>query len=100
MSLSITINKAKVEELLNSSGNRYVVSTSDVPTAEPTMENCSVVYPSSEVSGTVYVAPVVVAPETRDGLMSARRKIEESGVPLKSADELSNEIEKMRGRSG
>jgi hypothetical protein len=95
MSLSIDVNEDKVAELLKSSGNGYVVSTSDVPM----VENCGPVYPStSEVSGAVYSAPVLVTAGTRERLMSARRQIEESGAPLKSAEELAREIDEMRGR--
>jgi hypothetical protein len=94
MSLSINVNEDKVAELLKSRSAGYVVSTS-----VPVVKNCDPVYPStSEVSGAVYTAPVLVTTETRHRLMSARRQIEESGVPLKSAEDLTREIDEMRGR--
>ena len=91
----LSIDKDKVEELLKSSGNGYVVSTSDVPM----VENCVPVYPSpSEVSGAVYSAPVLVTAETRERFTAMRRQIEESGIPLKSAEDLTRNIDEMRGR--
>lgn len=90
----LSINEAKVAELLESSSKGYTVL--GVP---PVIENSNPAYPvASEVSGTVYTAPVLVTAETRERLMSVRRQIEESGVPLKSAEELTKEIDEMRGR--
>jgi hypothetical protein len=91
----LSINNAKVAELLKSSNKGYKVFTSDLPTA---VENYNPPAPTSEVSGTVYAAPQLVTTEKRERLMSARRQIEESGVPLKSAEELTKEIDDMRGR--
>lgn len=92
----LSINEAKVAELLKSSSKGYAVSISDVPTA---IENCKPMYPTtSEASGTVYSAPVLVTPETKEHFMAVRRQIEESGVPLKSAEELTREVDEMRGR--
>ncbi len=92
----LSINEDKVAELLKSSSSGYAVFTSDVPVA---IENYMPMYPTtSEVSGTVYTAPVL-ATGTRERLASVRRKIEESGGPLKSVDELDKEIDEMRGRS-
>jgi hypothetical protein len=90
----LSINESKIAELLESSNKGYTVS--DVPLA---VENRTLVYPvSSEVSGTVYTAPVVVTAETKEILMAARRRIEESGAPLKNAEQLVEEIDRMRGR--
>jgi hypothetical protein len=92
----LSINEAKVAELLKSSNKGYEVFTSDLPTA---VENYRPGYPAtSEASGTVYTAPLLVTAETKERLMSARRQIEESSVPLKSAEELTREIDEMRGR--
>lgn len=93
--MSLSINQAKVAELLKSSHNGYTVE--NVPMV---VENCNIpAYPiTSVVSGTVYTAPILVTAETRERLMSVRRQIEESGVPLKSAEDLANEIDEMRGR--
>jgi hypothetical protein len=89
--VSLSINEAKVAELLKSNKG-YEGFTSDVlPVA---IENCNPVYSA----GPVYIAPVLVTAETRERLMSVRRQIEESGVPLKSAAELTREIDEMRGR--
>jgi hypothetical protein len=91
----LSINKAKVAELLESSNKGYTVE--NVPIV---VENCTPVYPvASEISGTVYTAPVLITAEIRDRLMSVRRQIEESGVPLKGVEELRKEIDAMRGRS-
>jgi hypothetical protein len=92
--MSLSIDEAKVAELLESSNKGYTVE--NVPMV---VENCNPAYPiTSEVSGTVYTAPVLVTAETRERLMSVRRQIEESGVRLKSAAELTREIDEMRGR--
>jgi len=91
----LSINKEKVAELLETSNNGYAVFTSGVPTL---IENYKPAYPTiSAASGTVYAPPVLVTAETREHLMSVRRQIEESGVPLKSAEELTREIDEMRG---
>jgi len=90
--MSLSINEAKIAELLKSNKG-YEGFTSDVlPMA---IENCNPVYP---VTSAVYTAPVLVTAETKERLLSARRQIEESGVPLKSAEDLTREIDEMRGR--
>lgn len=92
----LSINEAKIAELLKSSRNGYAVFTSDVRSV---IENYRPTYPiTSEASGTVYTAPPLVTSETRERFMSVRRQIEESGAPLKSAEELAREIDEMRGR--
>jgi hypothetical protein len=93
----LSINENRITELLKSSGNGYAVSTSDVPAT--TIENYHSAYaPTYEVSGVVYTSPALVTAETKEHLMSARHRIEESGVPLKSEGELTREIDEMRGR--
>jgi hypothetical protein len=93
----LSIDENKVRELLESSHGRYAVSTLDVPTVK--IESYQSAYPTSyAASGTDYAAPVLVTAETKENLMSARHRIEESGVRLKSADELTREIDEMRGR--
>jgi len=90
----LSIDESKVAELLESSNKGYTVS--DVPLV---IENSNPVYPIiSEVSGTVYTAPVLVTAETKERLLAARRRIEESLTPLKSIEELKREIDEMRGR--
>jgi hypothetical protein len=92
--MSLSINESKVAELLKSSETGYTVS--DVPLV---IANSTPVYPVTyEVSGTVYTAPALVTPETKERLLAARRQIEESGVPLKGLGELAREIDEMRGR--
>lgn len=90
--MSLSINEAKVAELLKSNKG-YEGFTSDVlPMA---IKNCNPAYPATSA---VYTAPVLVTAGTRERLMSARRQIEESGAPLKSAEDLTREIDEMRGR--
>lgn len=90
----LSINESKVAELLEASNKVYRVS--DVPLV---IENCAPIYPSaSEVSGTIYIAPVLVTAETKQDLMAARRRIEESGAMLKGVEDLTREIDEMRGR--
>jgi hypothetical protein len=91
----LSINESKVAEMLKSSPGGYTVFASDVPL----VENLQPAYTAtSEVHGAIYAAPVLVTPETREHLMAVRRQIEESGVPLKSAADLTKEIDEMRGR--
>jgi hypothetical protein len=90
----LSINESKVAELLKSSNKGYTVS--DVPLV---IENSTPPYPATpEVSGTVYTAPVLVTADTKERLLDARRRIEESGVPLKGVEQLAREIDQMRGR--
>jgi hypothetical protein len=84
----LSINEAKIAELLES-GNSGPFRIENYELANPM---------TTEVYGTVYGAPVLVTPETRERLMAARRQVEESGVPLKRAEELTREIDEMRGR--
>ncbi|HEV2350533.1 MAG TPA: hypothetical protein VG028_11885 [Terriglobia bacterium] len=91
--MSFSINESKVEELLKSSNKGYEVSTSSVGAK---VENIVPLSPYGAVSGTIYAAPILVTVETKEHLMDLRRKIEESGAPLKDADDLTLEIGKMR----
>jgi len=92
--MSFSINESKVEELLKSANKNYEVSSAAV--VEGLGSNSYA--PFYAVSGTDYAAPVLVTPETREHLIALRRHIEESGVALKSAAELTAEIDDMRGR--
>jgi hypothetical protein len=92
----LTIDEAKVRESMAASSKPcYVVTASHLVIAElppaPT--------PSSSVGGTMMFREPRASAETREYVLSLRRKIEESGVPLKSVDELSREIDEMRGKS-
>ncbi len=92
----LSINESKIAELLKSSDKGYAVFASDLPIAA---ENYKSAYPATtEVSGVVYASPLQINVETRENLIAARRKIEESGVPLKSPEVLTREIDEMRGR--
>jgi hypothetical protein len=94
----LSINDAKVAELLRSTDRLYAVAiTPEMPIGS---ENYSrPAYPvTNEASGTVYAAPLLVTPETKERLMSIRRQIEGSDIPLKGAEQLTREIDEMRGR--
>ena len=93
----LSIDEEKVAEVLKSSGiPQYKVSKSEV--TEPTVGIKNYASALCAMSGTIYAAPLLVTAETKERLMAARRKIEESGVPLKSAEDLTKEIDEMRGR--
>jgi hypothetical protein len=92
----LTIDEAKVRESLATSKKpSYVVTVSHLVAVEPP----PVPTPSSSIGGTMMVAMPRVAAGTREYVMSLRRKIEESGERLKTADELEKEIDEMKGRS-
>jgi hypothetical protein len=85
--MSFAIDSAKVEELLTS--NREVwPSHSDAGNQTPW-------YPSS-VGGVVYAPSTLVTPDSREHLLSHRRKIEEAGIPFLSADDLESEMREIR----
>lgn len=92
----LSINEAKVAELLNSTDKLYAVE--NVPMAAENLMDHPAYPTTTEVYGVVYSPPFLVTAETKEDLMSARRRIEESGAPLKSAEELTREIDEMRGR--
>jgi hypothetical protein len=87
--MSFAIDDAKVKKLLESSPTDY-----ESPSGSPLnvgIDNYTntPIYPSLPAGGTI--------PEgTREHLLALRRKIEESGTPLISADELESEIREMR----
>jgi hypothetical protein len=80
------IDNAKVEELRASSHASYAASGTLIDVAT---ENYAPVYPSPPVGGTLPLG-------TREYLLALRRKIEASGTPLISADDLDSEIREMR----
>jgi hypothetical protein len=88
--MSFSINESKVDELLKSSTKAYEVSTSGV---ELGVENYAPYYTAS---GTTYIAPSLVTEEARAHLLTLRRRIEESGAPLKNVDDLTKEIARTR----
>jgi hypothetical protein len=90
----LTIDEAKVRESLAATPLAYVVTSSHVCMADPG----TIPAPKTIVAGTTYgIVSTIV--DTREHFSALRRKIEESGVALKSVDELSKEIDEMRGRS-
>jgi len=91
-----TIDEAKVRESLAHSGEpSYVVTASNLVIPElPALPT-----PSATIGGTMAFGAILVSPEAREDFLSMRRKIETSGIPLKGVDELTVEIDEMRGRS-
>lgn len=94
--MSFVIDEGKVAELLKSSNPKYTVS---IATVDPTTENHTPYYGYMGVSGTVVVDHATASKEARGYLMTIRNRIETSGRPLQSADELTKEIDEMRGGS-
>ncbi len=91
----LTIDEAKVREFLATVGQpSYVVTPSNLVMAELPSPPA----PSSSVGGTMMFGEPRVTAEAREYVTSVRRKIEESGVPLKSTEELTSEIDEMRGK--
>jgi hypothetical protein len=91
----LTIDKAKVRKSLASSAKpAYVVNVSHLVIAELPPHQA----PPSFVGGTTMFGEPRVSAETREYVTSMRRKIEESGVSLKTADELTCELDEMRGK--
>lgn len=74
--MSFSIDESKVDKLMQVELMRYP--------------------PPYAVSVASYAAPILVTPESKERLMTLRRYIEESGAPLKGADEITKEIDEMR----
>jgi hypothetical protein len=92
----LTIDAAKVRESLATSGApSYVVTASNLVITELPPPAA----PSSSVGGTMAFGAMLISPEAREDFLSMRQKIETSGTPLKGIDELTLEIDEMRGRS-
>ena len=85
--MSFSISNTKIEEMLRSS---LMESPSSSDAGNQTMWN------RSSVGGVVYSAPILVTADTKEHLMSHRSKIERSGIPLISGDELDSELREMR----
>lgn len=96
--MSLSINEAKVAELLKSNKGCEGFTSSVLPMAVETPMGSQNYNPAYPATSAVFSTPVLVTPETRDHMMSLRRQIEESGIPLKSAEQLTREIDEMRGR--
>lgn len=91
----LTIDEAKVRESLASIAPGYATTASNL-CLEQTRNDIPA--PKTTVAGTTY-GIVSTTVDTREYLSAVRRKIEESGMSLKNVDELSREIDEMRGRS-
>lgn len=89
-----TIDEAKVRESLASIAPGYATTASNLCLGQTR----DIPAPKTTVAGTTY-GIVSTTVDTREYLAAVRRKIEESGMALKSVDELSREIDEMRGRS-
>lgn len=94
--MSFVIDEEKVAELLKSSDPTYTVS---IATVGATAENRTPYYGYMGVSGTVSVDHATASKEVRDRLMTIRGRIEKSGRLLQSPDDLTKEIDEMRGGS-
>lgn len=91
--MSLTIDEARIRESLADSGQpSYVVTASNLAAVELPLPPI----PSSAVSGTMMFGDIVA--ESRKYFSSVRRRIEESGMQLKTAEELTREIDEMRGK--
>jgi hypothetical protein len=94
MSISLTIDESRVKECLETSNHPlYVVRALNLDAEIPRQP-----IPPSWVGGTTAFGTLRATADDRDHIMLLRRKIEESGAPLKSANELSKEIDEMRGK--
>ncbi len=92
--MSFTINNAKVEELQAAGHEDYVTQPS---VADVTVANLASYYLSYDgVGGTTFGSSGLVTPDTRERLLSLRRRIEGAGIPLLNAEELDAEIREMR----
>jgi hypothetical protein len=94
MSLSITIDESKIKESLRTASKpEYVVTMSHVM--------------QTEVRGVDQISNLVAGTSVpndepnvnvRSFILGLRRNIEESGMPLKSSEELEKELAEMRER--
>ena len=93
--MSLSIDEEKLEELVRTTPKSYTVTSSNL--APVTLDEPIRTEPV--VSGTTYSAPVRLSPEAREYMLSLRRKIEESGKPLKTVAELDALIEEVKGKN-
>jgi hypothetical protein len=99
----LSISEAKVAEVLQSADRAVaIVSTSTVPVARTKNYSPDTNYGASSTvpipTSDAALAPLLVTAETSEQFAALRRQIEGSGAPLKSAEELTREIDEMRGR--
>jgi len=85
--MSLSISNTKIEELLTSP---YEGTPSFDDAGNQSM------WSRTSVGGVVYATPILVTTDTKEHLMSHRRKIESAGIPLISGDELDSELREMR----
>jgi hypothetical protein len=96
------IDESKVEELRRSSEPQYTVTVAPggVPVALTSENYATSCYSTMEIAGTVPPPPNAALKDTaRENLMAIRKKIEESGEPLKSVEVLTAEIARRRSRT-
>jgi len=92
--MSLTIDEEKVRESLKVAPKvQYVVTVSHLVSTVPDAQ-----VSSSSISGAIMFAAQSNTVEARKHLLSLRRRIEESGTPLKTQEELDGEIDETRGR--
>jgi hypothetical protein len=92
--MSFTINNAKLEELQAAGHEDYGTQPS---VADAAVANLASYYMSYDgVGGTTYGPSALVTPDTREHLLTLRRRIEGAGIPLMNAEELDSEIREMR----
>lgn len=92
----LSINEAKVAELLNSTDKLYAIES--VPMNPENFMDRPTYPATTEVYGVVFNPALLVTPEASERIMEARRAIEISEVPLKGIEVLNREIDEMRHR--
>ena len=94
--MSFVIDEEKIAALLRTSETSYKVSIAPGGAAVETHYYDPVGY--GGISGTIAIDPVIASREARGHLLTIRGRIEKSGSPLHGEKELSEELERMRGR--
>ena len=92
--MSLSISEKRVEELLASSVPGYAVTPSLISQMS-FGDSLPAGAESIAVSGTMFRLPAFTT-ETREYLLSLRRKIVESQIPLKTGEELDRDIEEIK----
>ena len=83
----------KIDEVLQSAKPLYEAHALNVAPVQVSRISLE----PSGVTSTQFGLPVFTS-DTREYLLSLRRRIVESGMPLKTAEELDREIDEMRSR--
>jgi hypothetical protein len=91
----LTIDEEKIRECMESARKpEYVVTASHVSS----VGRPDAPMPSFEVAGTAISLGSRLERRAKEHIVALRREIEESGVPLKTANELDSDIDEMKGR--